>query len=170
MIKQQLTTFYKCPAGYIHIKISDGHITALLFTDEEHFSSDETGHLSASEKKILKECTRQFDEYFSGKRKIFDLPLQQTGTGFQHKVWNELMKIPYGKTISYLELAQRLGDVKSIRAAASANGKNKLSIVVPCHRVIGSDGSLIGYGGGLPRKKWLLDHENKFAHGVTTLF
>ena len=80
------------------------------------------------------------------------------------------MKIPYGKTISYLQLAQRLGDVKSIRAAASANGRNKLSIIVPCHRVIGADGKLAGYGGGLPRKKWLLDHEAKFENGVSLLF
>ncbi len=170
MIKQQSTTFYACPVGYIHIKISDNRITELLFTDEEHSFSDEIDELRGQEKKILKKCIRQFDEYFSGKRKIFDLPLQQTGTDFQRKVWNELLNIPYGKTISYLELAQRLGDVKSIRAAASANGKNKLSIVVPCHRVIGSDGSLTGYGGGLPRKKWLLDHENRFANGVARLF
>ena len=80
------------------------------------------------------------------------------------------MQIPYGKTISYLQLAQRLGNVKAIRAAASANGRNQLCIVVPCHRVIGSDGSLTGYGGGLPRKKWLLDHENKYANGVSLLF
>ena len=89
---------------------------------------------------------------------------------FQQKVWNELVKIPFGKTISYLKLAQRLGDVKSIRAAASANGRNKLNIIVPCHRVIGSDGSLIGYGGGLPRKKWLLEHESKYKTGVSLLF
>ncbi len=80
------------------------------------------------------------------------------------------MQIPFGKTISYMQLAQRLGNIKSIRAAASANGRNQLSIAVPCHRVIGSDGSLTGYGGGLPRKKWLLDHENKYANGVTLLF
>ena len=170
MIKQQLTTFYPSPVGFIHIKISDDHIAGLLYADEECFSEDEIEALSPQQKKIVKDCTRQLDEYFSGKRKVFDLPLDQSGTDFQKRVWNELMNIPYGKTISYLELAQRLGDVKSIRAAASANGKNNLVIVVPCHRVIGSNGSLTGYGGGLPRKKWLLEHENKFANGVSRLF
>ena len=109
-------------------------------------------------------------EYFSGKKKNFDLPVKHDGTVFQQKVWSELMNITYGKTISYLQLAQRLKNVKAIRAAASANGRNMLSIIVPCHRVIGSDGSLTGYGGGLHRKKWLLDHENKYANGVSLLF
>ncbi len=130
----------------------------------------ETIELSAEEKRVLQKCITQLNEYFSGKRKLFDLPIQQEGSAFQQKVWNELVKIPFGKTISYLQLAQRLGDAKSIRAAASANGRNKLNIVVPCHRVIGSDGSLIGYGGGLPRKKWLLEHEAKFENGVSMLF
>lgn len=168
MIKQTLSTCYSSPVGYIDIKITDNHIAELLFSDQQKSPGDEK--LSAGEIKILKECIKQLDEYFLGKRKTFNLPLQQSGTGFQQKVWNELLKIPYGKTISYLKLSQRLGDIKAIRAVASANGKNKLSIVVPCHRVIGSDGSLVGYGGGLPRKKWLLDHENKYAHGVSLLF
>jgi len=98
----------------------------------------------------------QLKEYFSGERKNFDLPLEIEGTEFQKGVWNELLKIPYGKTISYKELAVRLGDEKVIRAAASANGANPLPIVIPCHRVIGSDGSLIGYGGGLEIKEKLL--------------
>ncbi len=98
----------------------------------------------------------QLQEYFSGERKHFDLPLEIEGTEFQKRVWNELLKIPYGRTISYKELAVRLGDEKVIRAAASANGANPLPIVIPCHRVIGSDGSLIGYGGGLEIKEKLL--------------
>jgi methylated-DNA-[protein]-cysteine S-methyltransferase len=98
----------------------------------------------------------QLKEYFSGNRKHFDLPLEIEGTKFQRRVWNELLKIPYGRTISYKELAVRLGDEKVIRAAASANGANPLPIVIPCHRVIGSDGSLIGYGGGLEIKEKLL--------------
>ncbi|MDQ6903886.1 MAG: methylated-DNA--[protein]-cysteine S-methyltransferase, partial [Bacteroidota bacterium] len=89
---------------------------------------------------------------------------------FQQKVWNELIQIPNGKTISYLQLAQRLGNVKTIRAAAAANGRNRLRIIVPCHRVIGSNGSLTRYAGGLPMKKWLLEHENKYANGVSMLF
>ena len=98
----------------------------------------------------------QLKEYFSGERKQFDLPLEIEGTEFQKRVWNELLKIPYGRTISYKELAVRLGDEKVIRAAASANGANPLPVVIPCHRVIGSDGSLIGYGGGLVIKEKLL--------------
>ena len=92
------------------------------------------------------------------------------GVSFQKKVWSELEKIPYGKTISYLQLAKKIGDVKAIRAAAGANGKNKLPIVVPCQRVIGSHGELVGYAGGLWRKQWLNEHEAKFASGVQTLF
>ena len=98
----------------------------------------------------------QLEEYFKGERKFFDLPLEIEGTEFQKKVWNELLKIPYGETITYKELATRLGDEKVIRAAAHANGVNPLPIVIPCHRVIGSDGSLVGYGGGLRIKEKLL--------------
>ncbi len=161
---------YHSPVGIIKIKVSGNYICELLYIDEETKSSSGDDELPSKEKKILQKCIKQFDEYFSGKRKIFDLPVQQTGTAFQQKVWKELITIPFGKTISYLQLAQRLGDSKSIRAAASANGRNKLNIIVPCHRVIGSDGSLVGYGGGLARKKWLLNHENKFANGVSLLF
>ena len=115
-------------------------------------------------------CIEQLIQYFNGERRVFDFPLNQEGTEFQKRVWNELLGIPYGKTISYLELSRRLGDPKAIRAAASANGKNSISIVVPCHRVIGSKNDLVGYAGGLKRKKWLLDLESKIAHGVQTLF
>ncbi|GAA4275119.1 methylated-DNA--[protein]-cysteine S-methyltransferase [Aquimarina gracilis] len=108
----------------------------------------------------LQEAVAQLTEYFEGNRTHFDLKLNPLGTDFQKKVWNELLKIPFGKTATYLDMAKRLGDPKCIRAAATANGKNPLWIIVPCHRVIGSDGSLTGYAGGLWRKKWLLDHEN----------
>jgi|SRR6185312_2114401 len=162
--------FYHSPVGIIKIKISGSYVTELLYINDESELMRESIKVSSEEKQILDKCIAQFDEYFLGKRKIFDFPVKQEGTVFQQKVWSELVKIPYGKTISYLQLAQQLGDAKSIRAAASANGRNKLNIVVPCHRVIGSDGSLIGYGGGLPRKKWLLDHENKYANGVSLLF
>lgn len=108
----------------------------------------------------LEDAVYQIKEYFEGKRRSFDLQLNPDGTSFQQRVWNALQAIPYGKTLSYLELSQHLGDVKAIRAVAAANGKNPLWIIVPCHRVIGSDGSLTGYAGGLHRKKWLLDHEN----------
>lgn len=107
----------------------------------------------------LEEAVFQIEKYFSGELKEFNLKLNPTGTEFQKKVWRELQNIPFGKTTSYLELSKKLGDVKAIRAAASANGRNPLWILIPCHRVIGSDGSLTGYAGGLWRKKWLLEHE-----------
>jgi methylated-DNA-[protein]-cysteine S-methyltransferase len=162
--------FYHSPIGIIKINISGGYINELIYVDDGPEIESEKIKLSSGDKRLLKKCTRQFDDYFSGKRQIFELPVRQNGTEFQQKVWNQLIKIPYGKTISYLQLAQRLGDVKCIRAAASANGRNKLNIIVPCHRVIGSDGSLVGYGGGLHRKRWLLDLEDKYANGVSLLF
>ncbi|NAY91542.1 methylated-DNA--[protein]-cysteine S-methyltransferase [Muricauda sp. JGD-17] len=134
------------------------------------FHGDENGLISVSVLDInkpigiipeaLEGAVCQFKEYFEGNRKHFDLTLNPKGTDFQKKVWNSLLEIPHGKTISYLELSKKLGDVKAIRAVAAANGKNPLWIVVPCHRVIGSNGDLTGYAGGLYRKKWLLEHES----------
>ena len=109
---------------------------------------------------VLQDCVYQLNEYFEGSRKNFSLKLNPKGTDFQHNIWRLLQTIPYGKSISYLELSKKFGDVKAIRAVANANGKNPLWIIVPCHRVIGSDGSLTGYAGGLHRKKWLLNHES----------
>lgn len=108
----------------------------------------------------LVDCARQLQEYFSGQRTDFDLLLRPQGTAFQQRVWQSLTQIPHGKTTTYLNQAKELGDVKAIRAVASANGKNPLWILVPCHRVVGSDGSLTGYAGGVWRKKWLLEHES----------
>ena len=108
----------------------------------------------------LQQAAQQLTEYFNGTRTTFDVKLNPKGTHFQQKVWAELQKIPFGKTISYIELAKKLGDPKVIRAAAAANGKNPLWVIIPCHRVIGADGSLTGYAGGLWRKKWLLELEN----------
>lgn len=109
---------------------------------------------------VLEDAVYQLNQYFEGSRKEFQLAINPEGTDFQKRVWNALQEIPYGKTCSYLELSKTLGDVKAIRAVASANSKNPLWIIIPCHRVIGSDGSLTGYAGGLHRKKWLLDHES----------
>ena len=108
----------------------------------------------------LKKAVSQLNQYFKGNRQDFQLDLNPQGTPFQKRVWHALLEIPFGKTMSYMELTKKLGDVKAVRAVASANGKNPLWIVIPCHRVIGSDGSLTGYAGGLHRKKWLLDHES----------
>ncbi|WP_324067382.1 MAG: methylated-DNA--[protein]-cysteine S-methyltransferase [Flavobacterium sp.] len=121
---------------------------------------DESVELSTIIPNDLIEAVNQLEEYFIGKRTEFTFKLNPKGTEFQKKVWQELLQIPYGKTCSYLELSKKLGNAKAIRAVASANGKNPLWIVVPCHRVIGTDGSLKGYAGGLWRKKWLLEHEN----------
>ena len=108
---------------------------------------------------VLAECYNQLDEYFKGKRHEFTFPYQLEGTSFQKMVWNALNEIPYSKTWSYKEIALSIGNEKAVRAVGSANGKNKLSIVIPCHRVIGSNGTLTGYAGGLWRKEWLLHHE-----------
>lgn len=110
---------------------------------------------------VIEKAWQQLNEYFLDQRREFDIPLLFVGTDFQKKVWNELLKIPYGNTISYGELAKRIGMPKSVRAVANANAVNALSIIVPCHRVIGSDGSLTGYGGGLERKRYLLNLEKK---------
>ena len=109
-------------------------------------------------------------EYFAGKRTAFSVAIHQEGTEFQQKVWKELYEIPFGKTLSYADLAKKLGDPKCIRAAAAANGKNKIAMIVPCHRIIGTDQSLVGYAWGKARKRWLLQHEFRLAHGVQTLF
>ena len=116
------------------------------------------------------QAVEQLIEYFNGKRLTFDLPISQQGTQFQERVWNELLNIRFGKTISYLQLAKQIGDVKAIRAIAATNGKNNIAIIVPCHRVIGSNGTLVGYAGDLWRKQWLLKHEAKNCNGVQTLF
>lgn len=117
---------------------------------------------------VLEDCTIQLKEYFEGSRKQFSLKLNPEGTNFQKQVWQQLQHIPFGKSISYLELSKQLGDVKAIRAVANANGKNPIWIIIPCHRVIGSDGSLTGYAGGLHRKQWLLNHESPYKQ--QTLF
>ena len=117
---------------------------------------------------VLQDCVYQLNEYFEGSRKNFSLKLNPKGTDFQHNIWRLLQTIPYGKSISYLELSKKFGDVKAIRAVANANGKNPLWIIIPCHRVIGSDGSLTGYASGLRRKQWLLNHESEYKQ--QTLF
>ena len=116
----------------------------------------------------IKTCARQLEEYFAGQRTAFDFPVDLDGTDFEKRVWNALTEIPHGKTWSYLDLAKRLGDEKLTRAVGMANGKNPIAIAIPCHRVIGSDGSLTGYAGGMANKKWLLEHEGAIAQ--TDLF
>ncbi len=145
-------SYIKTPLGFAKITGDENGISAISIADE--------GEISTEIPFILQEAVTQLQDYFEGKRNNFTFKMNPSGTDFQQKVWQALIEIPFGKTMSYLELSKKLGDVKAIRAVASANGKNPLWIVVPCHRVIGTDGSLTGYAGGLWRKKWLLDHEN----------
>ena len=147
------TVFINTPLGFTEIQGDENGISKIHVMNEDV-------EISTKIPKELKEAVLQLQDYFDGKRTTFTFPLNPSGTDFQKKVWDELLHIPFGKTCSYLDLSKKLGDVKAIRAVASANGKNPLWIVVPCHRVIGTNGSLTGYAGGLWRKKWLLEHEN----------
>ncbi len=147
------TAWIKTPLGTAKLEGDENGLSTISVLDGEHAFDGRVPEM-------LEDAVYQLKEYFDGKRTVFDLYLNPVGTHFQKRVWNALLEIPYGKTTSYLNLSKTLGDVKAIRAVAAANGKNPLWIVVPCHRVIGSDGSLTGYAGGLHRKKWLLDHEN----------
>jgi len=159
------------PIGKLVIRASEQHVQSLLFLESKKRPFPTEIVLENEEKSdLLSNCLQQLSEYFEGKRYSFDLPLQQEGSPFRQKIWRALQDIPYGTTISYLELAKRTGDVKAIRAVGTTNGANNISIIVPCHRVIGSNGSLTGYGGDLWRKQWLLELENKHKHGVQTLF
>ena len=146
------TAHIKIPLGIATIIGDENGIFSITVADEQTIPTIIPN--------VLQEAVTQLNEYFDGERTDFTLKLNPKGTEFQQKVWSALLEIPYGKTRTYLEQSKILGDVKAIRAVASANGKNPLWIVVPCHRVIGSDGSLTGYAGGLWRKKWLLEHEN----------
>ncbi len=153
------STYYNSPIGLIKITGDENGICTVDFIDEQ--LSPEAAHSQKhfQSHPILDECAFQLDEYFKGERKEFTVKLNPEGTEFQKKVWNKLLKIPFGRTISYMELAKSLGDVKAIRAVGAANGKNGIAIIIPCHRVIGSSGNLTGYAGGLWRKEWLLKHE-----------
>lgn len=144
---------FNSPLGWIRLRSDGRSLTGLSFDGEVVKEATEPTD------PVLRETTRQLRAYFDGKLRQFDIPLEPQGSDFQLRVWNELLRIPYSKTISYKELSIRLGDPLSIRAAAHANGKNPIGIIVPCHRVIGSDGSLTGYAGGLWRKARLLELE-----------
>jgi len=147
------TAFLKTPLGIASIEGDEKGITHISILDDQQLISDEVPF-------NLRDCVLQLQEYFAGERQEFDLKLNPQGTKFQQKVWKTLQEIPYGKTISYMELSSKVGDIKAIRAVAAANGKSPIWVVIPCHRVIGSDGSLTGYAGGLWRKKHLIELEN----------
>ena len=156
-MSDQIITYYQSPVGLIRIAGNDNFISEIHFVDNiEKPPADRKKQLPP----LVIQCVEELIQYFHGQRKSFDLPINQAGSAFQQKVWNELSGIPFGKTISYLELSRRLGDSKAIRAAAAANGRNNVAIIIPCHRVIGKDGSLTGYYYGLELKRWLLSHES----------
>lgn len=144
--------YHRTPVGIARITEDEGYISSISALDEEH-------EVTSPSTPLLQAAITQLDEYFAGSRKIFDMPIKQQGTPFQQQVWEQLLQIKYGSTISYAQQSNQMNSPLAIRAIAAANGKNSLWIVVPCHRVIGSDGSLTGYAGGLWRKQWLLEHE-----------
>jgi methylated-DNA-[protein]-cysteine S-methyltransferase len=155
-------TSYQSPLGYLIIESNGEAITKIDFAEKD---------ISGQQKlEVLEDCKVQLQEYFEGKRLIFDLPLKPEGTEFQQKVWNELLKIPFGVTQTYHELAVKLGNPKVIRAAGTANGRNPIAIIIPCHRVIGTGNKLTGYAGGIWRKRMLLEHEIKYNPTKQTLF
>lgn len=160
---------YHSPIGPMKIIADDQSIEEIQFIDEPADIFNQGGENQESNA-VIHQCIDEFIEYFSGKRRSFTVPVNQVGTDFQQRVWKELYEIPFGRTISYADLAKKLGDPKCIRAAAAANGKNKIAIIIPCHRVIGTDQSLVGYAWGKQRKRWLLQHEFRLANGVQTLF
>ncbi len=151
------TVYYESPIGFLEVQTTEGGLRAVSFTLEK---------IAVEKENIYNQLTiKQLDEYFKNERTEFDIPLDLEGTDFQLRVWRELSKIPFGKTKSYMDIAKALGDPKAIRAVGTSNGRNKIGIIIPCHRVIGSDGSLTGYAGGMERKKWLLDFENPPIQG-----
>jgi methylated-DNA-[protein]-cysteine S-methyltransferase len=144
--------YWQSPVGWLEVQCTEGGLRAANFVESQGEDNAPNDHCTLT--------INQLTEYFAGKRQIFDLPFDLEGSPFQLRVWAELLKIPFGKTCAYMDIAKALGDPKTIRAVGLANGSNKISIIIPCHRVIGSDGSLTGYAGGLHRKKWLLEFEN----------
>ena len=149
-------TIHDSPVGPLTLIADEHALTGLHFTGYDHGLGPGRRDPEAP---VLAAAAAQLDEYFAAERRDFDLALDLAGTDFQRAVWDELVRIPYGETVSYGEIARRLGRPERVRAVGAANGRNPVAIVVPCHRVIGADGSLVGYGGGLDRKRTLLEHE-----------
>lgn len=152
---QKYYYYYYSPVGILEISTTEDELISILYVGEKR---ENTG-----QPKILKEVIKQLEEYFNGSRKEFNIKFKLKGTEFQEKVWNALTETPYGETVSYKDIATRIENEKAVRAVGNTNGRNIINIVVPCHRVIGSNKSLTGYGGGLEKKLWLLQHEEKFS-------
>ncbi|MCL2605343.1 MAG: methylated-DNA--[protein]-cysteine S-methyltransferase [Defluviitaleaceae bacterium] len=150
---------YESPVGPLRLTAKDGFITGLYFN-----ADDEKGAVreaAPSDAAVLKQCVHELGEYFAGRLRAFTVPIKPEGTPFRMKVWEALLTIPYGETISYKKLAERINHPSAIRAVGGANHHNPISIIIPCHRVIGASGKLVGYGGGLDVKERLLQHERK---------
>jgi len=149
----------KSPIGELMLVADDTALTGVYFGGHDHVPAASEGWTRDAQHPVLRKAALQLQEYLSGKRKSFEIPLRLTGTDFQEKVWQQIARIPYGETISYAELAKRAGNPQAIRAAGTTTGRNPVSIIVPCHRVVGKNGGLGGFGGGLDRKRFLLSLE-----------
>ncbi|MGE6258046.1 methylated-DNA--[protein]-cysteine S-methyltransferase [Heyndrickxia sporothermodurans] len=158
-MKKQYKLDYDSPIGVIEIVGTEEAIYSILFSEREELKYTDQKNIP----EVLKQCYIQLDQYFKGKRYDFSVPFKIEGTEFQKNVWTALTKIKYAETCSYKDIAISINNEKAIRAVGSANGKNKLSIIIPCHRVIGANGTLTGYAGGLHRKEWLLQHEKQYS-------
>jgi methylated-DNA-[protein]-cysteine S-methyltransferase len=156
-MSKQYMLDYHSPIGVIEIISSEKSILSIMFVDR-----DSPVEHQSEMPEILRDCYEQLQQYFKGERRVFTFPYEVRGTSFQQTVWNALVQIQYAETASYRDIANSLKKEKAVRAVGNANGKNTLSIVIPCHRIIGTNGSLTGYAGGLWRKEWLLNHERKF--------
>jgi methylated-DNA-[protein]-cysteine S-methyltransferase len=155
-MQQKHNIYYESPIGCLQITANDNSITAVNFYDDGE-------RQEVNSNAAIENCISQLQQYFLGKLQIFTLQLSRdTGTAFQNKVWYSLQGLEYGTTASYREIAENVGNAKAVRAVGQANNKNPFSIIIPCHRVIASNGNLTGYAGGLWRKEWLLNHEQKF--------
>lgn len=163
MKKEYFTTFLNSPVGYLRLTSTKTALVTVNF-------SDEFGEDSVKLPEILLQTKQQLIEYFEGKRFSFQLNLAPEGTAFQQKVWKQVEKVPFGQTATYLEIARQIGSTKYTRAVGLANGKNPIPIIIPCHRIIGSNGKLTGYAGGLKRKRWLLQHELTYSSNPERLF
>ena len=165
-MEQKYTAIYQSPIGLIEMAATEAAIKSLDFVEPGAAHSTDEALMPA----VLNEGLVQLEAYFKGEQREFSLPLEPGGTPFQQRVWAQLRSVPFGKTASYLEIALAVGNGKAVRAVGAANGRNPISIIIPCHRVIGTNGKLTGYGGGLWRKEWLLNHEGRQPHPQLALF
>jgi len=160
------TSRFASPIGELVITASDSGLTGVRFPGKGPVAAAQRDDGPGPARSLLARTSEQLAEYFAGTRTTFDVPLDAGGTPFERRVWDALRTIPYGTTLSYGELARRLGDQRATRAVGAANGKNPIPIIVPCHRVIGANGALTGFGGGLDRKRWLLEHEGALTRAI----